>query len=90
MINLIALPNLTNLTLSDNIRIYYEDDYFDEGEIRTIDGDEITVDFYDWIERFDIKQLRKKYPLPNLEVIETSSRGKIIKDFRKCSKKATR
>lgn len=75
--------NLINLTPSDNIRIYYGDDCFDEGEIRTIDENKITVDFYDWIELFDIKQLRKKYPMVGVEVIETSSRGKIIRDFRK-------
>ena len=71
-----------------NVRIYDEDGTFDEGEVRTIqfigdDGFELTVDFFDWVEVFRKDQLKMAYPENMVSVLVPTSRGTIIKDYRK-------
>ena len=67
------------------VRIYYEDGFFDEGEVATVVDDLVTVDFYDWIEQwpdtaFHIRDLFYE----GIEVLVPTRRGTIVVDFRGC------
>lgn len=65
------------------VRIYYEEQCFDEGEVTTVEGSLITVDFYDWIERWSENQfvLRELF-YEGMEVLVPIQRGSIVVDFR--------
>jgi hypothetical protein len=40
------------LNVGTVVRIYYDNDIFDEGTVIRNESDEIDVDFYDWISRW--------------------------------------
>jgi hypothetical protein len=67
------------------VRLYYDSDTFDEGEVKAMTEDGIDVDFYDWIERWPSAaqfspgnsyfEADKQFLVPNIA-------GEIITDFR--------
>lgn len=82
------------IQIGEVVRIYYEEDWFDrddtpfdEGQVIAIDGDLITVDFWDWIERWQ----ESAFSLFDLfregkEVLVPTQRGEIVQDFRDSGK----
>ena len=68
----------------DLVRIYYDIDEFDEGEVTSIDQETVTVDFYDWIERFpeNVFTIRDLF-YEGVEVLMPVQRGKVVVDFRR-------
>lgn len=72
------------IQLGETVRIYYEDDYFDEGEVKSLCDGIVTVDFYDWIEQwqetdFSIREMFHE----GKEVLVPKQRGTILIDFRR-------
>lgn len=67
------------------IRIYYSDDAYDDGLVSLINENEITVDFFDWIEVFQKHDVENLYPpqLGGNKITVAKTRGEIIRDFRK-------
>jgi len=45
------------LTVGSIVRLYYDQDTFDEGKVCDITDQSVDVDFYDWIERWPISKL---------------------------------
>jgi hypothetical protein len=74
---------MSYICAGDKVRIYYEEQCFDEGEVTAVNGALITVDFYDWIERWGDDQfvLRDLY-YEGIEVLVPIRRGTIVADFR--------
>ena len=69
----------------DLVRIYYEDDFFDEGTVSAVVDDLITVDFYDWIEQWPDSAFRiRDLFYEGIEVLVPTQRGTIVIDFRGC------
>ena len=68
----------------DLVRIYYDIDEFDEGEVASIDQESIIVDFYDWVERFpeNVFTLRDLF-YEGVEVLMPVQRGQVVIDFRR-------
>jgi len=69
------------IQVGDIVRIYYDSDCFDEGEVISV-GDVVTVDLYDWIEcwhewEFTLNELYYE----GIEVLEPITRGTIVVDF---------
>lgn len=70
--------------VGEPVRIYYEEDCFDEGEVKSVRDGVVVVDFYDWIEQwsetdFSIQELF----LEGKEVLVPNSNGTVIVDFRR-------
>ena len=64
------------------VRIYYDDDFFDEGEVVKIDNEIVTVDFYDWIEQWNNATFHEGYPWAyGADFYITKERGTKIEDF---------
>lgn len=74
---------MSYIQVGNIVRIYHADDCFDEGVVTDTLDERITVDFYDWIERWEESEfaLRELF-LEGMEVLVPSSRGKIMIDFR--------
>lgn len=65
------------------VRIYYDSDTFDEGEVIVNDQPYIVVDFYDWVERWPNLDAFEIL-LPYLEckvILMPKTRGDIIIDY---------
>jgi hypothetical protein len=59
----------------------YEGEWFSEGRVTKIENGLVTVDFCDWVERFEAGALAVEYPLYQ-EVWVVCRRGEIVADFR--------
>jgi hypothetical protein len=67
----------------EKVRIYYEAYCFDEGEVVGIDAHFITVDFWDWKERWhDSDFTLQDLFLEGIEVLVPVRRGVIVLDYR--------
>lgn len=66
------------------VRVYYDQDTFDEGEIRSVAHGEIEVDFYDWIERWssETQFAFEASFYENIEFLLPLLPGEIIADYR--------
>jgi hypothetical protein len=74
---------MSYVVVGATVRIYYDDDSFDEGEVTAVVGDLITVDFYDWIERWNDHEFRLQELFYECrEVLIPIQRGTIMVDFR--------
>ena len=72
------------IQVGDVVRIYYEEYCFDEGEVTSVIGNMVTVDFYDWIERWCDTDLRlDELFLEGKEVLIPVRRGELVVDFRR-------
>lgn len=76
---------MPNVSLGAVVRIYYDEDTFDEGEITLAQPDRIEVDFYDWIECWTsaAQFVADKSFFTGRMVLIPNTAGIIIKDFRK-------
>ena len=72
------------ITVGAAVRIYYDEDTFDEGEVRHIADGQIDVDFYDWIERWTHPgQFGSDHLwLEGKDVLIPIESGTVITDFR--------
>ena len=71
------------IQVGDLVRVYYDEFCYDEGEVISVEGDVITVDFYDWIERFCEADFRlEELFLECVEVLIPVRRGEVVIDFR--------
>jgi hypothetical protein len=76
------------IRVGDVVRIYYEEHCFDEGEVTLIIDDIVTVDFYDWIERWceaDFRLDELFYECK--DVLIPVRRGEVVIDFRAASRR---
>lgn len=72
------------IRVGDAVRIYYEEHCYDEGEVTAVIGDEIVVDFYDWIERWSESDFRlDELFYEAREMLIPRRRGEIVVDFRR-------
>lgn len=64
------------------VRVYHRSDFFDEGEVKTIEDGTVFVDFYDWIERFPLDGFSMIHP-QGVEVFVPKDKGVVFTDFRR-------
>ena len=71
------------IKVGEKVRIYYEDDAFDEGEVTLVRDGLVIVDFYDWVEQWREDQfaLQELY-MEGVEVLVPKSDGVMLSDFR--------
>ena len=66
------------IQVGDRVRLYYEENYFDEGEVIGV-ADGILVDFYDWAERWPEDDFRiRELFYEGIEVLVPVRRGEIV------------
>lgn len=71
------------MNVGEPVRVYDEiDEWFSEGEIIAVEGDEIDVDFYDWVQRYDAAELTTRIVFYAEILVATAKAGKTISDFR--------
>lgn len=72
------------IQLGEKVRIYHEEYCFEEGEVVLIEADLVTVDFWDWKERWhDSDFAIHDSFLDGLEVLVPVRRGEIVIDYRR-------
>lgn len=65
------------------VRLYHEEYCYDEGEVLSVIDGIVTVDFYDWIERWPESALNiRELFHEGKEVLVPTRRGEIVLDFR--------
>lgn len=69
------------MRLNDPVRVY-EGEWFSEGRITAIEGGRVTVDFLDWIQVYEVHELRIEYILFNEVLCASPNAGIILEDFR--------
>lgn len=75
---------MSYVCVGDAVRIYYEDHFFDEGEVTVVCHDGISVDFYDWIEQWQDDSVFALVELfyEGIAVLVPIHRGIIVIDYR--------
>lgn len=68
------------MKIEDAVHLYEGEWYF-EGRITAIDGESVTVDFIDWVQRYRPHELRVSY-IHFQEVIIPIGPGECLQDFR--------
>jgi hypothetical protein len=70
------------IVIGAHVRIYYEENSFDEGVVIIVTDTEIVVDFYDWIERWPPHQfeLRDLY-YENKQILSPLTQGEVVTRF---------
>lgn len=81
--NVAHLPVVT-IAVGAKARIYYDEDTYDEGEVTIATEHAITIDFYDWIERW---RSISEFVLVDLyyeakQVLMPLRKGEMVTDFR--------
>jgi hypothetical protein len=70
------------LVLGAVVRIYADDDSFDEGAIYAMTDRYVDVEFYDWQQRWPTSALRSFHPwLDQIEVLCPTSEGEVTRTF---------
>jgi hypothetical protein len=69
-----------NMKINDPVRIY-DGEWFSEGRVKSIADDGITVDFLDWVQRFQPDNLRADF-IYFQEVWVVTGGGEMLADFR--------
>jgi hypothetical protein len=70
------------LTIGSIVRLYYDQDTFDEGKVCALNDQHVDVDFYDWIERWPISKLSAYELWYEAKTVFTPLEdGQIILDF---------
>lgn len=71
------------MNVGEPVRVYDDfEEWFSEGEIIAVDGRSVDVDFYDWVQRFDVSDLTRRIILYADVIVAKSGAGTIISDFR--------
>jgi hypothetical protein len=72
------------LTVGCAVRVYYDEETFDEGEVKSIVNGQVVVDFYDWIEQWksDSEFLIMELYFEAKSVWTPLTDGEIVVDFR--------
>lgn len=76
------------MTVGCPVRVYYDEETFDEGEVKEMTETHVFVDFYDWIERwtadaqFVIRELYSEHKAVWVPVRP----GVLVMDFRLTNK----
>lgn len=68
------------MKINDPVRIY-EGEWFSEGHIKVISPEGVTVDFMDWVQRFQPTDLVANY-IYFQEVWVVTGNGEMLADFR--------
>jgi len=68
------------MKIDDPVRIY-EGDWFSEGHIKSIADEGITVDFMDWVQRFQPGELKLDI-IYFQEILVVTGVGEILVDYR--------
>ena len=68
------------MIIGEQVRIYAEDDWFDEGRIVEISQDCVIVDFLDWKQKYKRAELRKNY-IHFIKIWVAISEGEILERF---------
>lgn len=65
------------------VRVYDEmDEWFSEGEVIAVDETTVDVDFYDWVQRYDVADLTLRLSLYSEILVAKPGAGTTIDDFR--------
>lgn len=68
------------MNIGEKVRIYVEDDWFDEGRIIELEQDHVIVDFLDWKQKFNHSELQKNY-IHFSKIWVAISKGEILERF---------